>query len=47
MPDAAARVYAGEVALALQHLHDHGIIFRSVFFFSFEGCGLAGWLRDI
>lgn len=30
MPDAAARVYAGEVALALQHLHDHGIVFRDL-----------------
>jgi len=30
MPDAAARVYAAEMALALQHLHDRGIIFRDL-----------------
>lgn len=30
MPDAASRVYAAEMALALQHLHDHGIIFRDL-----------------
>ncbi len=30
MPDAAARVYAAEIALALQHLHDRGIIFRDL-----------------
>lgn len=29
-PDATARVYAAEMALALQHLHDHGIIFRDL-----------------
>ena len=46
MPDAAARVYAGEVALALQHLHDHGIIFRSVLFFPCRGVGwvVAGYI---
>jgi hypothetical protein len=30
MPDAASRVYAAEMAMALQHLHDHGIIFRDL-----------------
>jgi hypothetical protein len=30
MPDAAARIYAAEMALALQHLHDRGVIFRDL-----------------
>eukprot|EP00967_Tisochrysis_lutea_P158661 scaffold325156_cov57-Tisochrysis_lutea.AAC.2 len=29
-PEEWARVYAGEIALALQHLHEEGIIFRDL-----------------